>query len=482
MYEKDRELFELAESLQPSVSRAHQEKRIRALGNLQATLDAWATSFRTSHGLDYMTNANVFNLKVAGSFRFGVYTETSDIDVLMITCIYIDAEVFFSSVSSALAAGKGMDKVLNIPKTRIPIIELVIDGIPIDLLMASTSMALLPDPFNVLDASIMGSVDNKTLQSLNSARVTDYVLHHSASEGVFVPLLKLVRIWAKARGIFGAKYGYLGGVQWCLLVLHLLQNSSMDPERHHLSHMVRKFFKFLESAPWKSCIISLQPLDHDVETRNWYHDKRRYDEAMVLLTPTEPYTNTTFNVNSNSLLHLKEELTRASELCSRWKFDLLCQPWMAKVSPLFKKGWSHFLHGIYEWHPEFIQALEKIEDDEKRKSLDEEACREFNAEKGRIDSKMRMIGLAIKKHIGPVEECRLFVSCHEVDERCVEWIFGLRLTEEESKKSQLVLNVAPLLNDFRGEMKLHKLGYTYLHFKTLSRKAFRSWHKKNIVT
>jgi poly(A) polymerase len=445
------------------VTRDHQELRLRALGKLNEALGRWAAAYRKEAGIDYMTNANLYCLKVAGSFRFGVYTESSDIDVLLIGSIYIEPHVFFTSISESLASTEGITSVLNIPKTRVPIIALEVDGIPVDLLLASTSMALLPDPFDPLDASLMESTDSKTLQSLNSARVTDYVLRHATSP-VFVPLLKLVRLWAKARGVFGAKYGYLGGVQWCLCILSLLQRREGTYGSSSLAHMVGSFFEFMATTDWARQTLALRPLPHDVGTRNWYSDSRKYDESMVVLTPTQPYTNTTYNVNPNSMIHLLSEFQRAHGLVQEGQVAPLFAPWLAKpivkhVKPLARSGFEVFLHA----------GFSVVKDGG---GLDE-----YASEKGRIDSKLRMLGLSIlKTHRKVIGECRLLIKSHEANPGQCQWIFGLCLTRTKRTTTPRI-DLQMLLDSFRSEMKLCHLRSTQLVFQPMTFKQFKLWLK-----
>ena len=460
----DVEWQEEIDRLQPPVSRAHQEKRLAALAKLHQALVQWSMAFRKANGLEYMTDGNVFCLKVAGSFRFGVYTESSDIDVLLIGSIYIEPAVFFGPLSQTLAAHPAMTSVLNIPKTRVPIIALEVDGIPIDLLLASTSMGVLPDPFNPLDSALMASTDLKTLQSLNSARVTEYVLAKATSP-TFVPLLKLVRLWAKARGIFGAKHGYLGGVQWCLCVLSLLEMTDASS----LGSAVFSFFNFLTTINWEKDVVRLKALPRDVDTRNWYTDGRKYDEAMVVLTPTQPYTNTTFNVNPNSMVHLAEEFERALDLVKAGKVEELFQPALqtAKdVKTMAKRGYKAYLHAHFQLQDGIPEEFQ------------EDAMAEYNTEKGRIDSKMRMLGLSIfKTHKKISDECRLLVKGLETSKEptAIHWIFGIRLIQQKSNQR---IDIKMLLDGFRSDMKLHKLRYTLLRFDPLTPKAFQTWLKE----
>jgi poly(A) polymerase len=53
--------------------------------------------------------------------------------------------------------------------------------------------------------------------SLNGPRVTELLVHLVPKYPTFVLILRALRYWAKKRGIYSNKLGFLGGVNFAIL-------------------------------------------------------------------------------------------------------------------------------------------------------------------------------------------------------------------------------------------------------------------------
>jgi len=70
---------------------------------------------------------------VSGSFKLGVNAPDSDIDVIAIAPLHVTREDFFDSLLALLRAQPGIERLLPIPDTKVPIIEMLFHGVSIDL-------------------------------------------------------------------------------------------------------------------------------------------------------------------------------------------------------------------------------------------------------------------------------------------------------------------------------------------------------------
>ena len=68
-----------------------------------------------------------------------------------------------------------------------------------------------------LDDQILKGVDEATEKSLNGPRVTTMLTQLVPNYETFKTTLRCVRTWAKRRGIYSNKMGYLGGVNFAIL-------------------------------------------------------------------------------------------------------------------------------------------------------------------------------------------------------------------------------------------------------------------------
>lgn len=63
------------------------------------------------------------------------------------------------------------------------------------------------------DDIVLRGVDPATLRSLNGPRTTNMIIRliPDSARDSFLAVLRVVRVWAKRRGMYANKMGYLGG-------------------------------------------------------------------------------------------------------------------------------------------------------------------------------------------------------------------------------------------------------------------------------
>lgn len=60
-------------------------------------------------------------------------------------------------------------------------------------------------------------MDEKSCQSLNGRRVADQILKAVPNADHFRQTLRMIKLWAKNKGIYSNVMGYLGGVSWAIM-------------------------------------------------------------------------------------------------------------------------------------------------------------------------------------------------------------------------------------------------------------------------
>ena len=97
------------------------------------------------------------------------------------------------------------------------------DGVDFDLAYANLNYDPIPNNFDIFDDKNLMNITEASQLSLNGCRVTDTILQKCVPDlDTFRLALKLIKLWAKRRGVYGNKVGFLGGVQWAMLVRLLL--------------------------------------------------------------------------------------------------------------------------------------------------------------------------------------------------------------------------------------------------------------------
>lgn len=189
----------------------------------------------------------------------------------------------------------------------VPVITFKFLGIEFDLLYAQMSLHFGLNltqnlSFNIYDDQLLRGLDQKTILSLNGARVTDMILSLMPEQTIvnFRLALIFIKVWAKARGIYSNVHGYLGGVSWAILtaqVCQLYPNASA-------SKILEKFFVLYQQWKWPSPVTLNEPKKNAELNLPIWNAKENYkdrQDLMPVLTPAYPCMNSTHNVSRPTL-------------------------------------------------------------------------------------------------------------------------------------------------------------------------------------
>lgn len=119
----------------------------------------------------------------------------------------------------------------------------------------------------------------------------------------FKQTLRVVKVWAKNRGISSNGMGYLGGISWAILVAKICQ---IFPN-HKPSKLLSEFFTIYSIWNWKEVPVRIMPSP--------ISEPKFKDSMMCVVTPGSEY-NSTERVNTITYKVLSEELRRANEIMS----------------------------------------------------------------------------------------------------------------------------------------------------------------------
>jgi poly(A) polymerase len=314
-YASTRQLEECVRGLGPQGSREEEVRREEVLGRLDELVNVWAKVVSRKKGLneEYVREARC-KIFTFGSYRLGVHGPGADIDTLCVGPCYVTREEdFFVELHELLARTEGVRELHTVPDAHVPVMSFEFNGIPIDLLYARLPVWVIPEELDILQDSILQNVDEQSVRSLNGCRVTDRILRLVPDMEHFRTTLRYVKLWAKRRGVYSNVIGFLGGVNWALLVARICQLYPNAVPSVLLSRFFRVYKQWRWPNPVMLCAIEEGPLGLPV----WDPRKNPRDRShlMPIITPTYPCQNSSFNVSSSTLRVMTEELKRGDGVC-----------------------------------------------------------------------------------------------------------------------------------------------------------------------
>ena len=242
-----------------------------------------------------------------GSYRLGVHGPGTDIDILCVSPRYITREEFERDMFEVLKKQPCVTKITAVFKTKVPLIKMIFDSVPIDLLYACLGgFDRIGDEMkDLMDDSVIARCDEKTTLSLNGPRNTDTTLSLVPNLDNFRTTLRVVRLWAKRRGVYSNVLGFPGGAAWSIMAAKVCK---MYPN-YVPSQLVRKFFKVYDMWDWNQAVFLKQVEQMTVNSSE--------PAAMMVMTPAYPSFNSTYSVNKHSKQAIYDEFHLANKITAR---------------------------------------------------------------------------------------------------------------------------------------------------------------------
>jgi poly(A) polymerase len=175
-------------------------------------------------------------------------------------------DLFFGRFGATLKAHPFVADFQPIPGAFVPILTFSLRGVEVDLLLAVLPhLSTVPGTFDILEDAVLPDMDDKSRRSLNGPRDTLTIEKLVRSAGshlreppdadvryeAFLSTVRVVRLWAKRRGLYSNKMGYLGGINFNILVAMIVQ---MYPRKGVGALLVRFFEVWNSAAAEEFCV------------------------------------------------------------------------------------------------------------------------------------------------------------------------------------------------------------------------------------
>ncbi|DBA01477.1 TPA: hypothetical protein N0F65_005596 [Lagenidium giganteum] len=312
------------------------------VGELQRLVDTWLARSFPEH-----TEATA-TLLLGGSWHLKVGLFDSDLDIVTLLPQFVTSECFFGSLYEYLKATPVVTKLVAMKKAAVPILSFQLNGVRIDLLFARYTQNVVPKNLPIHSDEILVGMDATSIRSLSVPRVASLILELVPNGCIFRSCLRIVRLWARRRGLYSNKAGFLGGISWTILVAFICQ---MFPKAT-ISSVIHRFFSVLSTWNWPTPILISKPTEipalAESATYQWCPQKNHHDRAhvMPIITPGFPAINSSVNVNMATLTILREELERGKQIMDEMLAKGLSSPavWQKLFTPSeFLVRYDHYV-------------------------------------------------------------------------------------------------------------------------------------------
>lgn len=204
-----------------------------------------------------------------GSYALGVYGPGSDIDTLVVAPNHVSIDDFFDHFPNTLrdmSPAKDIQSMNPVKETFVPLIKIEYAGVDIDLLFVClpSKSSIGPD-LDLKDTNILRGLDDCGIRSLNGTRVTDELLSNVPQVKVFRHATRAIKLWANRRGVYGAMYGFPGGVAWAIMVARICQ---LYPYACGAT-IVSKFFSLMQKWYWPRPVMVTKIAEAGMGRKVW---------------------------------------------------------------------------------------------------------------------------------------------------------------------------------------------------------------------
>ncbi|KAI3857808.1 hypothetical protein MKX03_033936 [Papaver bracteatum] len=354
--------------------------REEVLGRLDEIVKTWVKKVTRNRGYnDQMVQEANAKIYTFGSYRLGVHGPGADIDTLCVGPKHVTREEdFFLELYGMLADLPEVSELHPVPDAHVPVMKFKFCGVSIDLLYARLSLPVVPEDLDISHDAILQNVDDQTVRSLNGCRVTDKLLHLVPNVQNFRTTLRCMRFWAKCRGVYSNVAGFLGGINWALLVARICQ---LYPNALP-SVLVSRFFKIYRQWQWPNPVLLCAIEEGSLPVWDPRRNHRDRLHHMPIITPAYPCMNSSYNVSSSTLRIMTDEFQRGHEICEAMELN--------------KADWNNLFeqYPFFDAYKNYLQIEISAENDDDLRNW-----------KGWVESRLRQLTLKIERDTFGMLQC-----------------------------------------------------------------------------
>ncbi|KAI5062672.1 hypothetical protein GOP47_0023211, partial [Adiantum capillus-veneris] len=120
----------------------------------------------------------------------------------------------------------------------------------------------------------------------------------------FRTTLRCIKLWARRRGVYSNVSGFLGGVNWALLVASMLGTAF----GYNWQMRLFRFFQVYTQWRWPSPVMLCEIEQGTLGFPDGTH-------VMPIITPAYPCMNCSYNVSASTLQVITDQFENANQVC-----------------------------------------------------------------------------------------------------------------------------------------------------------------------
>jgi len=276
------------------------------------------------------------------------------------------------------------------------------------------------------------------VRSVNGVRVAQFLLDTlGAGQPTLVDnfrlTLRAVKEWARVHGLYSNVLGFLGGVNWAILVVWVSKRNPDAPASKLLQLFFRTFANWSFPNPVMLSSNQEQPPEGVKPLPIWdpienYRDKK---DLMPIITPCYPPMNSAYNVGEPQLRRLRGELRRASAISD----DIL----------VGRMGWDALFAGndFFKQHANYLQidiiAANNVE---------------FRSWFGVCESRLRVLIASLESPLSQAYPFAKFFHSRRTEAHVSSFFVALRFSCQAKRVDlgPLVADYLRIVNDWEGRL------------------------------
>ncbi|PON32747.1 Poly(A) polymerase, partial [Parasponia andersonii] len=242
-----------------------------------------------------------------------------------------------------------------------------------------------------------------------------------------------MKLWAKRRGVYSNVTGFLGGVNWALLVAQVCQ---LYPNAVP-SMLVSRFFRVYTQWRWPNPVMLCAIEEDELGFSVWDPRKNPRDRThhMPIITPAYPCMNSSYNVSTSTLRVMMEQFQFGNKICQEIE--------MNKVQ--WSKLFEQYL--FFESYKNYLQVDIIAADADDLRSW-----------KGWVESRLRQLTLMIERDTLGKLQCHPYPHEYiDMTKQCAHCAFfmGLQRKQGETIQEGQQFDIRGTVDEFRHSINMY---------------------------